>query len=53
VRALGERVAVLTIGRVGDDVLSINEGGALAGTTLTLTLDELAQAYAALGELFS
>jgi phosphoribosylformylglycinamidine synthase subunit PurL len=53
VRALGERVAVLPIGRVGDDVLSIVEGGALAGTMLTLTLDELAEAYAALGELFS
>ncbi|HTC72294.1 MAG TPA: AIR synthase related protein, partial [Solirubrobacteraceae bacterium] len=53
VRALGERVAVLSIGRVGDDVLSIVEGGALAGTMLTLTLDELADAYASLAELFS
>jgi phosphoribosylformylglycinamidine synthase II len=53
IRVLGERVAVLPIGRVGDDVLSIVEGGALAGTMLTLTLDELAAAYAALGELFS
>ena len=50
---LGERVAVVPIGRVGDDVLSIVEAGALAGTMLTLTLEELAAAYATLAELFS
>ena len=34
-------------------VLSIVEAGALAGTMLTLTLEELAAAYATLAELFS
>jgi len=52
-RELGERVHVRTIGRVGDDVLTIVEAGATAGTMLTLTLDELAAAHGALGELFS
>jgi phosphoribosylformylglycinamidine synthase len=55
-RALRERapgVQVVSIGRVGDDVLSIVEAGATAGTMLTLTLDELARAHAALAELFS
>jgi phosphoribosylformylglycinamidine synthase II len=52
-RALGERVPVLSIGRVGDDVLGIVEAGAPAGTMVTLTLDELADAHGALGELFS
>jgi phosphoribosylformylglycinamidine synthase II len=52
VGALAERAPVVPIGRVGEDVLSIVEAGALAGTMLTLSLDELAQAYAALGELF-
>jgi phosphoribosylformylglycinamidine synthase subunit PurL len=53
VRALGERVSVVTIGRVGDDALTIVEAGATAGTMLTLTLEELAHAHAALAELFS
>jgi phosphoribosylformylglycinamidine synthase subunit PurL len=53
IRALGERVPALIIGRVGDNVLGIVEAGAPAGTMLTLTLDELASAYAALRELFS
>jgi phosphoribosylformylglycinamidine synthase II len=53
VRALGERTPIVMIGRVGDDVLSIVEAGAPAGTMLTLTLDELASAYGALRELFS
>ncbi|MCW3018242.1 MAG: purL [Solirubrobacterales bacterium] len=53
VRALGESVPVVPIGRVGDDVLSIVEAGAPAGMMLTLTLDELASAYGALRELFS
>jgi phosphoribosylformylglycinamidine synthase II len=55
-RALHEQapgVRVVSIGRVGDDVLSIVEAGATAGTMLTLTLDELASAHAALAELFS
>jgi hypothetical protein len=46
-------VPVVPIGRVGDDVLSIVEAGATAGTMLTLTLDELAAAHGALAELFS
>jgi phosphoribosylformylglycinamidine synthase II len=52
-RALGERVPVLSIGRVGDDVLGIVEAGAPAGTMVTLTLDELADAHSSLAELFS
>ncbi len=61
-RELAERasgVPVVSIGRVGDDVLSIvasspeGEAGATAGTMLTLTLDELAQAHGAMSELFS
>jgi phosphoribosylformylglycinamidine synthase len=52
-RELRERVPVLSIGRVGDDVLGIVEAGAPAGTMVTLTLDELADAHGALGELFS
>ena len=51
--ALGERTPIAVIGRVGDDLLSIVEAGALAGTMLTLTLDELASAHGALRELFS
>jgi phosphoribosylformylglycinamidine synthase subunit PurL len=50
---LGQRVPTRTIGRVGDDVLTIVEAGATAGTMLTLTLDELTAAHAALGELFT
>jgi phosphoribosylformylglycinamidine synthase len=52
-RELGERVHVRTVGRVGDGLLTIVEAGATAGTMLTLTLDELATAHGALGELFS
>ncbi|MGP0101922.1 MAG: phosphoribosylformylglycinamidine synthase subunit PurL [Solirubrobacteraceae bacterium] len=52
-RQLGERVPTRIIGRVGDDLLTIVEGGAGAGEMLTLTLDELAEAHAALAELFS
>jgi hypothetical protein len=44
---------VRVIGRVGDDVLSIVEAGATAGTMLTLTLSELADAHAGLAELFA
>ena len=46
-------VPVLPIGRVGDDVLSVVEAGATAGTMLTLTLSELAEAHGAMSELFS
>jgi phosphoribosylformylglycinamidine synthase subunit PurL len=46
-------VPVVPIGRVGDDVLSIVEAGATAGTMLTLTLEELAGAHGALAALFS
>jgi phosphoribosylformylglycinamidine synthase II len=49
----GETVAVASIGRVGDDALTIVEAGAVAGTMLTLALDELAGAHAALAEWFS
>jgi phosphoribosylformylglycinamidine synthase II len=52
-RELGERAPVRMIGRVGDDALTIVEAGATSGLMLTLTLTELAAAYAALGELFS
>jgi phosphoribosylformylglycinamidine synthase II len=52
-RALGERAPVVSLGRVGDDVLSIVEAGATAGTMLTLTLVELAAAHASLSELFA
>jgi phosphoribosylformylglycinamidine synthase II len=52
-RELGERAPVRPIGRVGDDVLTIVEAGATAGTMLTLTLSELADAHAALAQLFS
>jgi hypothetical protein len=52
-RALGERVPVVSIGRVGEDVLSIVEAGAPAGTMLTLTLGQLADAHASLAGLFS
>ncbi len=52
-RALRERVPTVWIGTVGDDVLSIVEAGAPAGTMLTLTLDELARAHGALRALFS
>jgi phosphoribosylformylglycinamidine synthase len=52
-RTLAEHAPVVSIGRVGDDVLSIVEAGATAGTALTLTLDELAAAHRALSELFA
>jgi phosphoribosylformylglycinamidine synthase II len=51
-RALGGDVTVITIGRVGEDFLSIVEAGATAGTMLTLTLDELAQAHSSFSGLF-
>jgi hypothetical protein len=52
-------VPVVSIGRVGDDALCIvasspeGEAGATAGTMLTATLDELAQAHGALSKLFA
>jgi phosphoribosylformylglycinamidine synthase len=54
-RELAERapVPVRTIGRVGEDVLNIVEAGAVAGTMLTLSLEELAAAHGALEELFT
>ncbi len=51
-RELGERAPVRTIGRVGDQVLSIVSAGAAAGTMVTITLEELAGAHASLGKLF-
>ena len=53
VRELEERAPVRSIGRVGDDLLSIVEAGASAGTMLTLTLGELAEAHSSLAALFS
>ncbi len=52
-RALGERAPVRLIGRVGEQLLTIVEGGAGAGEMLALTLDELRTAHGALAELFS
>ncbi len=52
-RELGEHVAVRIIGRVADDVLTIVEAGAGAGEMITVSLRELAQAHARLGEMFS
>ena len=52
-RALGAHTRVCEIGRVGDEVLSIVEAGASAGTMLTLALSELAHAHASLAQLFS
>jgi phosphoribosylformylglycinamidine synthase subunit PurL len=46
-------VPVRVIGRVGEDVLNIIEAGAVAGTMLTLTLEQLAVAHGALAELFT
>ena len=52
-RELGEHAPTRIIGRVGDQVLSIVEAGATAGTMITLTLGELADAHGSLAELFS
>jgi phosphoribosylformylglycinamidine synthase len=52
-KTLGERVPVVSIGRVGDDLLSIVEAGAGAGTMLTLALEELIDAHSSLAKLFS
>jgi phosphoribosylformylglycinamidine synthase subunit PurL len=52
-RALGEHAPVVAIGRVGDNVLSIVEAGATAGTMLTITLEELAAAHSSLAGLFT
>jgi len=52
-RGLGERAPTRIIGRVGDEELTIVEAGAGAGEMLTLTLEELADAHAALGKLFA
>jgi phosphoribosylformylglycinamidine synthase subunit PurL len=51
-KALGEDVPTISIGRVGDNVLSIVAAGSGAGTTLTLTLEELAGAHSSLAKLF-
>jgi phosphoribosylformylglycinamidine synthase subunit PurL len=51
-RELGERVPVRIIGRVGDEILSIVEAGGGAGTMVTITLEDLADAHSSLGELF-
>jgi phosphoribosylformylglycinamidine (FGAM) synthase-like enzyme len=54
-RELAERapVSMRLLGRVGEDLLSIVEAGASAGTMLTVALSELAAAHASLAELFS
>jgi phosphoribosylformylglycinamidine synthase II len=46
-------VPVRLIGRVGEEVLSIVAAGAVAGTMITVTLDQLDVAHGALAELFS
>jgi phosphoribosylformylglycinamidine synthase subunit PurL len=51
-QAAGANVALRVLGRVGEDVLNVVEAGAVAGTMLTLTLQQLADAHASLGELF-
>jgi len=51
-RELGARAPLRIIGRVGDELLSIVEAGAGAGTMITLTLSELADAHGSLRELF-
>ncbi|HSZ12920.1 MAG TPA: phosphoribosylformylglycinamidine synthase subunit PurL [Solirubrobacteraceae bacterium] len=52
-RALGQQVPVLLIGRVGEQQLTIVEGGAGAGEMLTLALGELRAAHGGLEEFFS
>jgi phosphoribosylformylglycinamidine synthase subunit PurL len=52
-KALGERVPLQPLGRVGDEALTIVEAGAVAGMMLTLSLDELARSHASLAELFT
>jgi phosphoribosylformylglycinamidine synthase subunit PurL len=54
-RELAERVSasVRPIGRVGEDVLSINQAGAGAGTMIAIALEELRAAHGALAELFA
>jgi phosphoribosylformylglycinamidine synthase subunit PurL len=51
-QAAGANVAVRLIGRVGEDVLNVVEAGAVAGNMITVTLKELGDAHASLGELF-
>jgi phosphoribosylformylglycinamidine synthase II len=45
-------VALRVLGRVGEDVLNVVEAGAVAGTMITVTLQELGDAHGRLGELF-
>jgi phosphoribosylformylglycinamidine synthase II len=52
-RELGEGASLLRIGRVGGDALTILSRGETATAGITLTLSELAGAYAGLEELFS
>jgi phosphoribosylformylglycinamidine synthase II len=54
-RELAERapLPVRAIGSVGEDVLSIVAAGAVAGTMITVTLDQLDAVHGALAELFS
>jgi len=51
-QAAGANVAMRVLGRVGEDVLNVVEAGAVAGTMITVSLPELADAHASLGELF-
>jgi phosphoribosylformylglycinamidine synthase II len=51
-QAAGANVALRLLGRVGEDVLNVVEAGAVAGSMITVTLQELGDAHASLGELF-
>ena len=45
-------VAMHMLGRVGEEVLTVVEAGAVAGTMIAVTLQELGNAHERLGELF-
>jgi phosphoribosylformylglycinamidine synthase II len=51
-QAARANVAMHVLGRVGEDVLNIVEAGAVAGTMITVSLQQLADAHASLQELF-
>jgi phosphoribosylformylglycinamidine synthase subunit PurL len=53
-RALGEHVSVLVLGRVGGEALRLVVGGLDgASETIALTLEQMAQAHASMAELFA
>jgi phosphoribosylformylglycinamidine synthase subunit PurL len=51
-QAARANVAMHVLGRVGEDVLNIVAAGAVAGTMITFSLQQLAEAHASLQELF-